>query len=43
MRSIVVDAPEVHILKLVRLAGEEGVSVRDLASRKFADLLAGIE
>lgn len=43
MRSIVVSVPEAELMKLVAIAKDEGLSVREVASRKFTDLLRGIK
>ncbi|ANA85618.1 hypothetical protein SEA_GOIB_71 [Gordonia phage Goib] len=43
LRSIVVDLPEEELMKLVRLAGEEGESVRVVASRKMLETTKGIQ
>ncbi|QQM15158.1 ribbon-helix-helix DNA binding domain protein [Gordonia phage TinaLin] len=43
LRSIVVELPEAEVLKLVRLAGEEGMSVRALASRTMLEATKGIK
>ncbi|AKC03088.1 hypothetical protein BH790_gp63 [Gordonia phage Gsput1] len=43
MRSVVVDVPESEVMKLVAIAKDEGLSVREVASRKFTDLLRGIK
>ncbi|QKO02990.1 hypothetical protein KDJ61_gp44 [Gordonia phage TZGordon] len=43
VRSIVVELPESEVMKLVRLAGEEGLSVREVASRKMLEATKGIQ
>ncbi|URM87400.1 ribbon-helix-helix DNA binding domain protein [Gordonia phage Banquo] len=43
VRSIVVELPEDQLMKFVRLAKGEGVSTRELVSRKLLDVAKGIE